>query len=193
MRSKLGVVLLIFYILGLIYLLLPSPPIPALPDSFKSDEPGDTGQIPNVVAAYYTNASREEVMRFYTDHFENSPYYNVPLIMYKFNHPPEYSKEVIVDTMESSFFEELVHPLREALFINGYYIETIDKERGKIQSYVVRDGIKYKNKITLYYTGSSKAGRGLIFSLIVLTIYVVLQVTISIIKSPWRSNRSYQS
>lgn len=193
MKNKTTLLLFIFFSIGLFYLSLPSPKIPALPDSYKSDEPGDTGQIPNVVAAYYTNASREKVIKFYRESFKNSPFYNIPLITYKFNHPPEYSREIIIDTMQSSFFEELVHPLRESLFINGYYIKIVDKDKGIVQSYAVRNGQKYKNKITLYYTGSSKAGRVLIFSLIVLTVNVVLQVIISIVKSPWRNNRSYQS
>jgi hypothetical protein len=103
-----------------LYLLLPGPklPPPDLPGSFKSDEPGDTYQISNV-SAYYTNKSRKDVINFYTQYFFRSKILNIPLPGYRFNHPPEYARKVWIDTKKSFYLEELIHPFRESLFVNG--------------------------------------------------------------------------
>lgn len=113
----------VWLILGIVisfYLLLPGPrlPPPDLPGSFKSTEPGDTYQIPNV-SAYYTNKNRKTVINFYTDYFSRSKFLNILLPTYRFIHPPEYAKKVWIDTKKSFYLEEIVHPLRESLFVNG--------------------------------------------------------------------------
>jgi len=41
-KNKFLLILLSFWLLGLVYLALPEPVIPNLPNSLKSDEPGDT-------------------------------------------------------------------------------------------------------------------------------------------------------
>ncbi len=114
----------IFLAIGIIisiYLIIPSPilPPPDLPESPKSDEPGDTWQITNV-SAYYTDKSRQTVINFYTQYFSKSPFLNIPLPTYRLNHPPEYAKQVFIDTKQSYYLEEIVHPLKESLFVNGF-------------------------------------------------------------------------
>lgn len=104
-----------------VYLVIPGPafPPPDLRDSIKSYLPGDTVQIENV-AGYYTDLERDEVMAFYQDYFSRSSFLSLPLPVMNFNHRPEYSKQVWVDTMQSYYLEELVLPFRENLFVNGY-------------------------------------------------------------------------
>ena len=129
----------------LVYLSLPLPEIPDLPDSLKSDEPGDTVQISGV-SAYYTDVSRQEVLRFYQEHFSQSSFLSLPLPIITLNHPPEYGKEAIRDTTESTFLYELVHPFRDSLFINGW-----DPAESKALREAVADPTKIIQKKGRYY------------------------------------------
>ncbi len=104
---------LALFFLGSAYLLLPFGSLPALPDSLKSDEPGDTVEISGV-SAYYTNLKREEVVAFYRQHYAQTGFFALPLVV--LNHPPEYGKEAIRDTTESTFLYELVQVGRGSLF-----------------------------------------------------------------------------
>lgn len=63
MKKYFLILLAIFNFLFLLYLVKPAPQIPDLPNSLKSDLPGDTIQIPNV-KGYFTNMSRTEVINF---------------------------------------------------------------------------------------------------------------------------------
>lgn len=106
--------------LFIFYLLLPPPAEPPpLPESTKSNLPGDIAEIPNLFA-YFTNLSREEVISFYQQHYSHSRWLNLPLPGFQLNHPPEYAWVVIRDTEHSSYLEEIVHPFRESFYINGY-------------------------------------------------------------------------
>jgi hypothetical protein len=107
-------------LLALVYLLLPAPAEPPpLPESTKSNLPGDTVEIPHLYA-YFTNLSREEVMAFYREYYSHSRLLNLPLPSLILNHPPEYTWVVIRDTEHSSYLEEIVHPFRDSFYINGY-------------------------------------------------------------------------
>ena len=87
----------IFNIFAIVYLISPTPTLPDLVNSVKSDEPGDTVQLKNV-SAYYTNMTRTEVMNFY------KAYYSGPFRII-LNHPPEKSKEIIFEEI-AQFAEE---------------------------------------------------------------------------------------
>ena len=104
-----------------LYLLLPGPKLPPadLPESPQSDEPGDTWQIANV-SAYYTNLDRSTAVSFYEKYFSRSSFFAIPLLTYRVNHPPEKAKQVFIDTKRSYYLEEIVHPFRESLFVNGF-------------------------------------------------------------------------
>ncbi len=106
-----------------IYLLLPGPPLPPadLPQSLKSNEPGDTVQLQRV-KAYFTNKTRQDVHNFYQNAFQCSHFLNVclPFPQYILNHPPEDAKKIWRDTKRSYYLEEFVHPFRESLFVNGF-------------------------------------------------------------------------
>lgn len=111
-NKKLFLFFLGINLLIIVYLLLPLPALPYLPNSTKSTLPGDSYEIPNV-DAYFTNSSRTDVMNFYYQIYRN-PFY------IRLNHPPEKSKAVIINTIQSTYLEELVIPFKQSLFISGY-------------------------------------------------------------------------
>lgn len=109
MVKVLKIILTIFFTILFIYVLFPSPEFPRpLPDSLRSKEPADS-ETP-LRRAYFTNFTREEVMRHYQSQFKG----------YRLNYPPEESKTLIRDQTRSTFLEEIVHPLRESIFVNGF-------------------------------------------------------------------------
>ena len=89
---------------------------------------------------YFTNLSRDEVMEYYTNHL-------LGIISYRLNYPPEEVVELVRKHTPSSYLEEVVHPLRESLFINGF-VPTKPSEQINI------DGVHYLNKLTLRYVPS---------------------------------------
>lgn len=153
-------------ILLTIYLIIPGPkmPPPGLPKSLKSTEPGDTVQIENL-SAYFTNKSRQEVIAYYQDYFSKSSFLNIPLPTIRLNRPPEYAKQVIKDTIQTYYFEELVHPFRESLFINGFdwekdvFTPEASREKNKIKV----GGKIWQAKITLHWFPSHVLVRTSIF------------------------------
>ena len=143
----------LFNILSIVYLISPTPAIPDLVNSVKSDEPGDTVQLANV-SAYYTNMTRTEVMNFY------KAYYSGPFRII-LNYPPEKSKEIIKDTIQSYYFQEFVLPFRESLFVNGFEWEndvfTLPEKR--IKNKLIFKDKEYKAKITIKTIPVSKPKR----------------------------------
>jgi len=121
-------------------------------------------QIPNV-SAYFTDKSRQEVLKFYTEYFLKSSFLGIPFLTFRLNHPPEYAKQIIRDTTQSYYFEEIVHPLRESLFINGFEWEndvfTPPSARG--QNAILVDGKVWKAKITLRWQKANVFKRLVIF------------------------------
>lgn len=105
-------ILIIFNLLAVWYLLSPLPALPDLTNSAKSDLPGDTVQLKNV-SGFFTNQSRTEVINFYKANFTG-------LFRIHLNHPPERSKIVILDTIQSNYLEEFILPFKESIFINGF-------------------------------------------------------------------------
>jgi hypothetical protein len=152
-------VLSLILLLTAVYLLLPSPVFPPPPpDSLKSQEPGDMESIYR--RAYFTNLSREQVLKYYSGNFP--PTY----IQYLLNYPPEESFTWIRDQTKSSWLQEIVHPLRESLFINGFY-PTKPTEQINI------NGVHYLNKITLHYFPSHPLTRLTVLGFIALAVYLI--------------------
>ena len=119
MRIFLKVFFLIFSLLFLFYLLLPSPDFPEPPsDSIQSNEPADT-ETP-LRRAYFTDFTREEVMNHYKNQLNKSHFLGIPLPTYRLNYPPEEAQTIIRDQTKSTFLEEIVHPFRESVYINGF-------------------------------------------------------------------------
>lgn len=121
----------------------PTPTLPDLPNSVKSNLPGDTTQITNV-SAYYTNMTRTEVMNFY------KAYYSGPFRI-NLNHPPEKAKEIIVDTIQSYYLEEFVLPFKESLYVNGFEWENdvFTKVENRNKNKLIYQDKEYKAKITI--------------------------------------------
>jgi len=165
MKKNFKIILIIVFLLGNFYLLLPPPPgLPALPNSLRSDEPGDTIQIKGV-SAYYTDLPRKEVVEFYVQNFSRSSFFNIPFISYRLNHPPERIREVLRPTQYSTYVEEIVHPLRGSLFVSGYEWAkdpfTLPSERAK--NIMLVNGKVYKFKVTLFIQYASWWKRVLIW------------------------------
>ncbi len=129
---------LVLSILFLYYLSLPEPSFPnALWDFKISSQPAD--QETPIRRGYYTNITREQLMSHYTREFK----WGVRL-----NYPPEEAKYLIRDQTKSSFLEEIVHPMRESLFVNGYRPSS-DEE------ILTVDDVRYDGKIIVKYVGSN--------------------------------------
>lgn len=137
------IIFIVFNILAVIYLITPTPSIPDLAESVKSKLPGDTEQISNV-SGYFTNLSRKEVIDFYKNHYQG-------LFRISLNHPPEKAKEIIVNTIPSYYFEELVLPFKGSLYINGFEWENdvFTKPEKRIKNKIFYQDIEYRAKITI--------------------------------------------
>lgn len=128
----------VFYFLwaaGIVYVLLPSPKFPLPPPGvLQSREPADTESVYR--RAYYTNYSRADILSHYQKQFLSSPL----LVQLRLNHPPEEAQTLIRDQARSSYLEELVHPFRESLLINGF-------EPTKPTEQINFGSVHYNNKI----------------------------------------------
>jgi len=135
--------LIVFNLLAVFYLVSPTPILPDLPNSAKSDLPGDTTQITNVTA-YFTNMTRTEVMNFYKAYYSG-------LFRINLNHPPEKAKDIIVNTIQSYYLEEFVLPFKESLYINGFEWENdvFTKVENRSKNKLIFHDKEYKAKITL--------------------------------------------
>ena len=184
---------LLFYcsivLFALAYLLLPAPAEPPpLPESTKSNLPGDTVEIPHLYA-YFTNLSREEVINFYQEHYSRSRFLNLPLLGLKLNHPPEYTWVVIRDTVLSSYLEEIVHPLKESFYINGYEPANdpfVKSEQRRPT--LVYEGEEYKAKITVLPVYSNPLIRVILF-LAVIAVFVFLKREVFTLYGSFRHRR----
>lgn len=115
------ILFVLFSILLLVYLIWPSPfsvtEFNPLPNSVKSTLDGDTVQVPNV-SAFFANTFRTENVSFYKKNYQQlSNFFFPPL---KLNHPPEYAFTAVKKYTDSTYLEELVYPLRDSLYVNGF-------------------------------------------------------------------------
>ena len=138
-------IIIILNVLIVTYLIYPLPLILDLPDSVKSTEPGDTTQLTNI-KAYYTDSERSDIINFYVDTYQHKH----PLA-YRLNHPPERAKQIIKDTIQTYYLEEIVIPFKQSLFINGFdWQKDVFTPEGKKESnkMLVNDQ-EYRVKVTL--------------------------------------------
>ncbi len=137
------IVLVLYLVLGLAflgYLLVPPHDFPNPPlDSVQSNEFADK-ETP-LRRAYFTNLTRGEVINYYKSQFGYLP-------SLRLNYPPEESQTLIRDQTRSTFLEELVHPFRESLYINGFEPKE-DKDKINIA------GVPWRQKIIIKYVPSS--------------------------------------
>ena len=137
----LNLLILVFTFFLLVYVYPPSPEFPKPPSDFvQSFEPADVETPPR--RGYYTNMSRQQVIEHYEKEFNLGFIYTPRL-----NYPPEEAQTIIRDQTKSTFLEEIVHPLRESLYVNGFE----PKEEQYAQYY---EGTRYNQKIIVRYVPS---------------------------------------
>lgn len=115
MKKSIFIVAAFIYLAGIFYLIQPSPGLPTLADAVRSDEPGDNIQHPDQ-SAYYTNRdNRSDILGELQKKFGLSQF---GFASYRLNYRPEEVGTLVRDQLRSYYLEEVVHPLRESLFIN---------------------------------------------------------------------------
>lgn len=167
MKILFKISLSLVYLLGIFYLVLPDPVYPDLSLATLSDEPGDTHQNPEQ-KAFFSDKTRQEILDELQQSFSLS-FLDNPLPSFRLNYRPEESGQFVREQINSYYLEEIVHPLRESLFVNGWEPQNaplwqsvpLDK-RPAIQI----NGIYYNSKITLQPVSSKVLSRILVWSLI---------------------------
>jgi hypothetical protein len=139
LKTVFNILYILFSILFISYLVLPSPKFPPPPPgAVQSMEEADI-ETP-LKKAYFTNYTREQVIDHYLNQFNRHS-----IIL---NYPPEDAQTLIRDQTRSRYLQELVHPFRESLFINGFIpMEAKDD--------IWYKGIHYEEKITIKYVTSN--------------------------------------
>ncbi len=152
-------ILSLVWLIFLGYLLLPNPNFPKPPpDSIQSKEPADTESL--FRRAYFTNFTRAEVLTWYQNQITRSTFLNIPLPTYRLNYPPEDAQTLIRDQTRSTFLEEIVHPFREGIYINGFEPKADDQKDA-----INIEGRRWRQKIIIKFVPSMLFVRILIFFL----------------------------
>lgn len=160
MRLLAIVSFVVFFLLGLLYLVVPNPDFPdPLPDSMQSSELGDTEEL-GIRRAYFTDYTREEVVNHYREEF------GAPLL--RLNYPPEEAQQIIRDQTRSTYLEELVHPFRESVYINGFEPK---EEKDEIRI----DGVHFEQKIIVKYVQSSIFARIFVYIMTVFLGFLLIR------------------
>ncbi|OGM02399.1 hypothetical protein A2115_02960 [Candidatus Woesebacteria bacterium GWA1_41_8] len=174
MKILLKAILLSLGLIFLSYLILPSPEFPErLDGALVSDEPGDN-ETP-LRRAYFTDLTRGEVLAHYQMQFARLSLLGIPVPTYRLNYLPEEAQALIRDQTRSTFLEEIVHPLRESLYINGFEPK-LDKDAIRI------GGKKWRQKVTVRYVPSSPVVRFTFGALSLLLVYFLAKDVIAALK-----------
>src|SRR3989344_1976234 len=137
----------IFSAIFIAYLILPGYEFPIPPqDSLQSQEPADI-ETP-LRKAYFTNYTRNGTLNHYFLQLARSPVLGILMPTYRLNYPPEEAQAIIRDQTRSTFLEEIVHPLRESLFVNGF------QAKDEKDTILIADKV-WLHKITVRYVPSS--------------------------------------
>jgi len=158
----------------------PSPP----PDSLQSNEPADT-EIP-LRRAYFTNYTREEVMLNYKRQFEKSSFLGIALPTYRLNYPPEEAQTIIRDQTRSTFLEEITHPFRESMFINGF------EPKDPKDTIFIEEKL-WRQKIIVRYVPNSlkiRLGIGILTLALIPFVYALSVKNIKAFASMWKGNHA---
>lgn len=174
MKSVLVTAAFFVYLVGLDYLTLPSPALPVLADSARSDEPGDTVQHPDQSAYYTFRDSRSDILDELQRKFGVADSWTARL-SYRLNYRPEEVGELVRDQLRSYYLEEVVHPLRESLFINVFdpAKSPMIGDDKREQSKMYLHGQYYPLKVTLRPVYSKSWAGVLIWTLIFPASYAV--------------------
>lgn len=165
---------LFLYLLGLFYLSLPQPSVPVLSQAVRSQEPGDTYQHPDQ-SAYFTQQERKDVLNLIEEDYRLD-FKGINLPSFRLNYRPEEVHTLVREQIQSYYLEEIIHPFRESLFVNGWepqnspiYNDIPEDKKPLIQI----DGIFYRSKVTLKPVFSPLWARVLVWTLIFPLTYLV--------------------
>jgi len=153
MHKVLNILVIVLFTPLFYYVSLPNPDFPKPPAEFvQSFEPADVETT--LRRGYYTNLSRAEVITHYEKEFNRG--FNV--FSPRLNYPPEEAQTLIRDQTKSTFLEEIVHPFRESLYVNGF--------EPKTEEYVpIIDGVRWDQKVIVRYSPSQVWIRVLVLAL----------------------------
>lgn len=154
------------------YFIIPSHPFPAPPpDALQSSEPADV-ESP-LRRAYFTEYTRDQIIAHYKAQLDYLP-------VLRLNYPPEEATRIIRDQTRSWYLEELTHPLRSSIYINGFIPQ-------KAQDTIIINGKKYEEKITIKYIPSSLFIRLFVATGVLIAAYVLMLEWIKALKSQFSS------
>ncbi len=139
----LKVLLVVASLVFLFYISLPNFNFPKPPpDSLQSREPADL-ETP-LRRGYFTNYTRAQVITWYENQFDHSNFLSIKIPTLLLNYPPEDAQTIIRDQTSSTFLQELVHPFRESIYINGFEPPSYDN-----QPVFYVDGKTWRQKIII--------------------------------------------
>jgi len=166
MKTLFKIIFFLFFIFLLGYILPPGPTFPEpMSDFYQSGEPADVETL--LRRGYYTNATRQEVMDHYMKEFEKPTLWGIPFLTYALNYPPEEAQTLIRDQTKSTFLQEIVHPLRESVYINGF------EPDGPEYAIVIKE-TPWRQKIIVRYVPSNLFSRVLVICLSGFAVYFLL-------------------
>lgn len=171
MNRRVNIVIsLLFTSLLVLYVYPNSPEFPLmLPDTIQSFEPADV-ETP-LRRGYYTNLTRDEVITHYQNEFNKDFNFlgkNIKFLAPKLNYPPEEAQTIIRDQTKSTFLEEIVHPFRESIYINGF--------EPKTEEYVpIIDGVRWRQKVIVRYVPSDRSLRIVLSVLTGFSLFLILE------------------
>lgn len=164
----------IIYVLGLIYLIPAAPATPDLLPSTRSTEEGDTIQNPDQ-KGFYTYLTRKEAILQMQSKYALS-IFGQKIPSYRLNYRPEEAFGMVRDQLKSSYLEEIVYPMRDSLFVNGW-----EPENAPMYSNTPKDmipglyfeNVAYFSKVTIKPNHSSLFSRIFIWTIIFPATYLV--------------------
>lgn len=167
MKLLFKIAVLFIYVLGVIYLVPPSPATPELIPSTRSTEEGDTIQNPDQ-KGFYTNLNRKEAISQMQSKYQLTIFgWKIP--SYRLNYRPEEAFGMVRDQLKSSYLEEIVYPFKNSLFVNGWEPENApvfaNTPKDKIPKLFFED-VAYFSKVTIKPNNSPLWARLLVWTLI---------------------------
>ncbi|KKS94372.1 MAG: hypothetical protein UW68_C0002G0005 [Candidatus Collierbacteria bacterium GW2011_GWB1_44_6] len=166
--------LLLVFLIGAVYLSLPTPTLPDLRDSARSDEEGDTWQNPDQ-KGFYSDLTRSEVLSDIQSKSQIK-FLGLTLPTYRLNYPPEDAFTLVRDQTKSNYLEEIVYPMRNSTFVNGWEPEKAPQNANLTPDEIPDislHGVAYQAKITLRPVNSPVWARLIIWTLIFPSAYLV--------------------
>jgi hypothetical protein len=157
----------LIYALGLVYLFPAAPATPDLIPSTRSTEEGDTIQNPDQKGFYTYLARKDAIAQMQSKYSLIIFGQKIPSM--RLNYRPEEAFGMVRDQLKSSYLEEIVYPLRDSLFVNGWEPENApmyaNTPKDKIPGLFFED-VAYFSKVTIKPNHSSRSARLIIWTLI---------------------------